>query len=72
MSDLATEAKALRERYGALLNPAPREPRYGNADHIAAVKAEAAAKALDAARERLQGGRRPDAPQLILDLGGRP
>lgn len=36
---------------------------------IGAWRDDSAARALDAARERLQGGKRPDAPQLTLDLG---
>lgn len=59
---IASAAEALKDRHAALLRP-ERPP-------ATAGQVEAAGR-LDAARERLQGGPRPDAPQLTLDLGSR-
>lgn len=56
---LAAEAAALKARYGALLAGGPGVP---------AEVTIAAESALDAARARLQGGERPAAGQLALDL----
>lgn len=61
MSDIAAAAKALKDRHGDLLDPRRRA--------VTALATRQAEAALDAARERLQGGPRPDAPQLTLDLG---
>ncbi len=58
-SPITAEAVALKARYGALLNP------LALCDGHAALDA---VDALDAARSRLQGGERPVAAQLVLDV----
>lgn len=60
MSDIAAAAEALKERHAALLS---------RTRPVVTREQEGVAERLDAARERLQGGKRPDPPQLTLDLG---
>ena len=57
-SPITAAALALKERHAALLRPS---------DPVAAESIREGVAALDAARERLQGGPRADEPQLTLD-----
>lgn len=58
----ASESEALRARHAAIL--APERSCHG-------PEADGRAEAIDAARERLQGGSRPGPDQLVLDVRGQ-
>ncbi len=61
-SPIAAAARDIKARYGALLAARPAEMTADTGERVAAV---------EAARIRAQGGRKPDAAQLSLDVSAR-
>ncbi len=61
-SPIAAAARDIKARYGALLAARPAEMTADTGEAVAAV---------EAARIRAQGGKRPEAAQLSLDVSLR-